>query len=194
MGMRLIIFLFALLLLSSESFSHPVIKVAAIDWCPQLCPQDQNKKGYLLEMMEKLFSNSKYRMKVSFYPWSRAIHLVNNGTYDVLLSPAKEEAPKLVYHKDPLAKQVHCFWKLKDSDWNFKGFDRLKDDKIIIYQDHSLKSLKNKNAMEIPHSETFLDQSLLLLKKKRAKALIFTSNTVRRYINEKKVKDLVQGK
>ena len=91
-----------------DAANKKVIKFAAIDWCPQLCSQQQDQ-GYIIELIKKIYSASEYQLEIDFFPWSRAIKVVRNGQYHALLSPAKYEAPDLRYPLNPAGYQQMCF-------------------------------------------------------------------------------------
>ncbi|NQY95482.1 MAG: hypothetical protein HRT43_15050, partial [Campylobacteraceae bacterium] len=63
-------------------FSHMLlaknISIAAIDWCPQLCPKE-HKDGYIIDILEELFKNSPYTLNIKTYPWTRAIAMTRQG-------------------------------------------------------------------------------------------------------------------
>ncbi|MFT5295001.1 MAG: polar amino acid transport system substrate-binding protein [Colwellia sp.] len=75
---------------SSASVSK-TIRIAAIDWCPQVCI-NQPIEGYTVELIRKVFEESDFELVIDIYPWSRAIKYVTNGEYDALLSPAKKRS------------------------------------------------------------------------------------------------------
>ena len=72
------------------------IKIAAIDWCPQICINEESP-GYTVELIKKIFQNSEYTVNIDIFPWTRAIKYVSEGRYDALLAPAKKEAPHLIF-------------------------------------------------------------------------------------------------
>ncbi len=171
-----------------------IISIAAIDWCPQIC-LDQKRPGYLIEIIRTIFDNSPYEVDYRVYnwKWSRAIKEVARGKYDALLSPAKEEAPNLLYHNIPIGFQTHCIWISVDSTWEYKDSNSLLDKKIIIYKDHSygefLKEYfaKNKNwkSLEFPYDSLFIERAKKLISLKRADAFLFTYNSVKESIAKK---------
>lgn len=69
-----------------------LLKVTAIDWCPQICPKEENK-DYIIDTFLQVFKGSQYQIEIEYFPWSRAIKAVSQGDAQILLSPAKNEAP-----------------------------------------------------------------------------------------------------
>ena len=82
--------------------SSQTLTIAAIDWCPQLCPTsdltlqtNKEKPDFIINIVNEIFKDCEFDLKIDYYPWSRAIKLVKEGKVSVLLSPAKAEAPSL---------------------------------------------------------------------------------------------------
>ncbi|MFT5163656.1 MAG: polar amino acid transport system substrate-binding protein [Alteromonadaceae bacterium] len=179
---------FAMVLIS---FVPPVqakepLNIAAIDWCPQICPKSSENPGYLVQMLQDLFKDSDYTLNIIYSSWSEAINSVKAGIADGLLSPSKDEAPDLIYHQIPLAVQTHCFWTLADSNWQFDNIATLKNDSIVIYRDHSYATLLaeyfsdnyKKYLFELSYDQSYLPRAHRLLKTGRASAFLFTTNSV----------------
>ncbi|RHW74735.1 hypothetical protein [Colwellia sp. RSH04] len=119
--------LLAFLFTSSPSIASEKVKVkiAAVDWCPQLCPRG-NVSGYINEILSSIYPSELFTLDIDYLPWSRAIKLVNKGDYQMLLAPTKEEAPDLKYPLYPIGIQQMCFFTLTDSNWSYINTDSLK--------------------------------------------------------------------
>jgi len=102
---QVILFLF----ISITTTYANTIKIAAIDWCPQIC-LDVDKPGYTVDLIKEVFKDSKYTLVIDVFPWTRAIQLVSNGHYDALLAPAKKEAPNLIFPDIAVGYQQMCFF------------------------------------------------------------------------------------
>jgi polar amino acid transport system substrate-binding protein len=169
---------------SSLSFGSNkiIIKVAAIDWCPELCP-NAIKKGYINEIASLIYPDSSYTLQVDYFPWSRAIMLVRNGTYDALLSPAKSEAPDLWYPREPIGVQQMCFFTLASSSWIYEGVASLSGVSIGIAHDAYHPELNDylidhpEQFQFQPYVERYVEQSANKLIKKRIDTFIFTKNS-----------------
>jgi len=174
------------LLLATPAFSEQkpaqLIRIAAIDWCPQICPNEQDK-GYIIDIVQQLFANSPYQLSIDYLPWSRAIHDVRQGRYMALLSPAKPEAPDLIYPEQAIGAQTMCFFTEQDSPWQYHGQHSLQGLRIGIAPDTSLVELnqfKQDNPElfhEVPYSERYLQQQVSKLMDKRIDTFLFTRNT-----------------
>ncbi len=167
---------------SYKQTSKITIKIASIDWCPQLC-LDEPHPGYINEIVSKIYPSSHYLVTVDYFPWSRAIKAVREGAYDALLSPAKKEAPDLIYPQNAVGMQQMCFFVLKSSNWNFRDVNSLKNLNIGIARDTSIEELNSfmSNNRERFQFQTYLDrfveQSAKKLMKGRFDAFVFTKQT-----------------
>ena len=186
MKLNLTVFTFFLLFTyQSNSYEIPrsKLRVSAIDWCPQICPSSKNKPGYVVEIMQLLLRKSDLSLHIDIYPWSRAIKYVTQGNYSALLSPAKKEAPSLIYPRVPIGIQKMCFFTLADSTWRYKGSESLKGISIGVADGTSLEELseyhhQNQHQFQSqPYHERFLIQNIKKLVKGRIDTFIFSRNT-----------------
>jgi len=158
------------------------ISIAAIDWCPQICYQDI-EKGYVVELVEEVFKGTRYQLNIEIYPWSRAIKLVTEGKADALLSPAKAEAPQLLFPENSVGKQQMCFFTSKNSKWTYSGVSSLKDKLIGIATDTSIEELNeyaelNPQQFQYqPYHERYIIQNAHKLDKQRFDTFLFTKNS-----------------
>lgn len=164
------------------SVSAEQLKVSTIDWCPQICPKG-DLPGYVIETAEKIFNDSPYELSTKDFPWTRAIKLVEDGDNHALLSPAKAEAPNLLFPKHEIGIQRMCFFTKKESNWQYTGLDSLKGLKIGVANDTSIEELneymdKNKKQFGfLPYNDTYIKKSIKKLKAGRIDTFIFTYNS-----------------
>ena len=170
------------IMFTCRSLNANEVKVAAIDWCPQICPEQENK-GYIVEIMEAIFEHSDYRLTIQYFPWSRAIKGVEQGSFEVLLAPAKKEAPHLVYPEQPIGFQQMCFFTLVGNPWQYTGPDSLLKQRVGIAIDTSIVELNEWRLLhpEVfqyqPYHERFIKQNVGKLSKHRIDSFIFTRNS-----------------
>jgi len=170
------------LLLHIQTAQAETIKVAAIDWCPQIC-SDKENPGYTVDLIKKIFQGSKYTVEIDIFPWTRAIKYVSEGKYDALLAPAKKEAPHLVFPSFPVGYQQMCFFTDAKNTWQYENEQSLQGMQIGIAIDTSIEELNTyikKHPQQFqyqPYHERFLAQNVHKLLKKRIDAFIFTNNS-----------------
>jgi len=196
--------LLGLLLFSAVIHSEPqadvsrdakTIHVAAIDWCPLLCPYENTsgfpdeRPGYLFELAQEVFKGSGYELEVRVYPWSRAIHMVQNGKALALLAPAKEEAPDLVYPAQAIGTQKMCFFTRADSQWQYGGLADLKGQSIGALYDAELGEVRpyfNEHRQQfslISVDSDYVHRGLRMLTAKRIDSFIFPYAATQYVIN-----------
>ncbi|KGJ95002.1 substrate-binding periplasmic protein [Colwellia psychrerythraea] len=167
---------------NSKENSKEIIQISAIDWCPQIC-LDKNRPGYVIELVKKIFEDTPYKLEIDIYPWSRAIKNVSLGKADALLSPAKSEAPNLLYPQLAVGYQQMCFFTLAESTWRYEGVSSLKGLQIGIATDTSIEELNSYVKSHLyqfqfqPYHERYLAQSFAKLEKKRMHSFLFTKNS-----------------
>jgi len=165
------------------------VHVAAIDWCPQLC-SDENKPGYVNEITELIFVGSQYKLLIETFSWSRAIHQVKVGESFALLSPAKAEAPGLIYPSNEIGVQRMCIFIPANNKWRYSGAESLKKLRIGIASDASIEALnpyvndKSFNFQPMHYDKNFIAKNIKMIAANRLDAFIFTQNTTRHQLNK----------
>ncbi|WP_448565443.1 substrate-binding periplasmic protein [Thalassotalea ganghwensis] len=173
-----------LLALEPSSTIKETLSVAAIDWCPQICPKDNEYNGYIVDLLKKIYPNNEFDIQINYLPWSRAIKYTREGDADVILSPAKAEAPDLVYPIEPIGIQTMCFFTLPKSTWQYNGVDSLANLTIGIAQDTSIEELNsyvenNKHQFQFqPYLDRYVEQNVGKLVRGRIDTFLFTKNTI----------------
>jgi len=194
--MQPIVILITSLIINFSSASLAIaenIHVAAIDWCPQLCT-DENKPGYVNEIAELIFKGSQYNLLIETFSWSRAIHQVKVGESFALLSPAKAEAPSLIYPDNEIGVQRMCFFIPKSNEWRYKNLESLKKLRIGIASDASIEILNpyindsEFNFQSMHYDLDFIAKNIKMIGANRLDAFIFTQNTTQYKLNEMGIK------
>jgi len=175
-------FLILCFIISSSITHAQTIKVAAIDWCPQICV-DKSRAGYTVDLIKKIYQGSEYTLQIDIFPWSRAIKYVTEGKYDALLAPAKKEAPHLIFPRFGVGSQRMCFFTSIKDPWEFDGEQSLANKQVGIAFDTSIEELneyieKHPEQFQFqPYHERYVAQSAKKVMKGRVDAFLFTKNT-----------------
>ncbi len=158
------------------------VPVAAIDWCPQLCTL-KDQPGYVNEILTLVFEDSPFQLEVEILSWSRAIYQVKKGEKIALLSPAKAEAPSLVYPDNEIGVQRMCFFTRIENSWQYVNPESLVGLSIGIGDDTSIAALNDYIAdkaydfLPMHYDENFITKNLKMLDAGRIDTFIFTQNT-----------------
>lgn len=177
------------LLLSQQALAADTLSVNSIDWCPQLCSTG-DKEGYVMDTVKAIFKDSPYQVEVKTYPWSRAIKSVEEGQAHALLSPAKQEAPGLLFPEQEVGIQRMCFFTKTSTDWKYTGPESLSGVKVGIAQDTSIEELNSFIAANpsqfdfIPYSDNYLDISFKKAKFNRIDTFLMTYNSTQYALNQ----------
>lgn len=167
---------------TAQTTLKEVIHIDAIDWCPQIC-LDSKQPGYVIELVNKIFEDTQYQLNIRIFPWSRAIRNVSTGKADALLSPAKSEAPNLLYPELSVGYQQMCFFTLHKSNWRYDSISSLKGLQIGIATDTSIEELNNyveahpSQFQFQPYHERYIAQNIAKLEKGRIDSFLFTRNS-----------------
>ncbi len=105
-----------------------VLKFSFDDWCPYICAKegqmnvlDPEEPGYYIEVLRAIYEPAGYEPDFLLRPWGRAMQETRSGRLDALLSPAKSEAPDLVFPEEEIGMLGWCFYTLSGMDWNYAG-------------------------------------------------------------------------
>lgn len=157
------------------------IDVAAIDWCPAICPEKE-QPGLIKEIVAEVFRRESIRLKLHYMPWARAVKQTTSGKMDALLAPVKAEAPALLYPKYEVGQQATCFYVPFGDTWTYENESSFsKSRHILMVRGNSLEELDN-FARANPNMFTYLDfdnyltnaTGMLILGK--ANTFIYTKN------------------
>tara|TARA_R110002096_G_scaffold275602_2_gene469346 strand:+ start:521 stop:1324 length:804 start_codon:yes stop_codon:yes gene_type:complete len=175
-----------------------IIQVAQIDWCPQICPKGK-PAGYIVDIVKTVFKDSPYKLEFQTLPWSRAIIRVRTGAVTALLSPAKKEAPDLLFPKEAIGLQRMCFYVQKGSKWKYTDESSLAGLQIGIATDTSIEELNNyikKHPTQfhyMPYTKDYVPLSLRMLDIGRFDAFIFTYNSTKFTMRHLELENRIQA-
>ena len=133
MRIKLYLSLFIISVFCSNKLKAESINVAWNPWCPWMCDSDE-KPGLSVEIVENAFKSQEIDVQFQKYNWALAVSEVRDGKINGLLAPAKLEAPDFIFPKEPVAYQQMCFYVKKESTWEYKSIDSLKNISIAISQ------------------------------------------------------------
>ncbi len=179
---KLLCLLTLILFIGTLRAAAETLPIASIDWCPQICP-GQEHPGYVVDIAHKIFEGSPYELEINFYPWTRAIYMTRNGSAQALLSPAKAEAPDLLYPEHEIGIQRMCFFTKATVPWEYSGVESLNGLKIGIPRDASTEELNSyveqhkKQFLSMTYDDMYIERSLKILDLGRIDAFLMTYNT-----------------
>lgn len=108
------------------------LSLAATQWCPYVCENNDNMPGIAIEYLTYLTAQLDIELKVSFFPWSRALHTVKSSQLHGLVTAVKSEAPSLKFSTVPTMTYQSCFFTSPNSNWQYQGKDSLTEIKLGV--------------------------------------------------------------
>jgi len=156
------------------------------NWCPQHCINDKKKPGYLVEIAQEALNAVEISSSMTFQPWLRAIHVVNTGIYDGLLTPSQSEEKQLIRHSISLASQRFCFYSKKDTsiklqelqDFNHKSIAFTKGNNLGKEFMTYIQDINNNISLTelVSNNEEFAPRIFKFLLKERVDAIAITED------------------
>ncbi len=80
------------------------ITLAADAWCPYNCAPGSERPGYMVEIATRAFAQAGHKLSYKTMPWARALAEADAGKITGVFGASPEEAPGLLYPKQPLAQ------------------------------------------------------------------------------------------
>ena len=96
------------------------IVVSADEWCPYNCAPDSPAPGYVIELVQRIFSANGYSVKYVVKPWERALHETRIGYVDAVVGAIPSEAPGLVYPDMECGLSRNGLFS-SDPEWRYSG-------------------------------------------------------------------------
>lgn len=162
---------------------NKTITLATTAWCPYTCGEASVPHGFIGKSIKELLKKHGLTLIVIQLPWSRALQLANKGKVDGLLTATFQEAPALIFTKQPIGSYQMCFYTQKNNPWQYEEQLNLGDNQLIVIQDYGygepldsyIKSTDNVMAISGTNSTLRL---LNMLIKGRADIIIEDSNVI----------------
>ena len=97
------------------------LTLVADEWCPYNCTPGDEKPGFLVEIVKKVFEPQGFTVDYKIVPWARAIRDTRAGRYSAILGAIRSEAPDFHYADGTgFAAGTQAFVK-PGSPWKYAG-------------------------------------------------------------------------
>ncbi|MCV2361258.1 transporter substrate-binding domain-containing protein [Paucibacter sp. TC2R-5] len=114
------------------------VALVANDWCPQHCESGAPDKGYVVDIVTQALQSQGVPYTLHYFPWSRAMRMVDRGEVDGLLTPTVPGFPKYIFHAQAVGYQQYCFYADKSSQWRYRQPADLQNQHIAMLADSGL--------------------------------------------------------
>lgn len=161
-----------------------MVTLVADDWCPQHCQTDARRKGYIVDIVGQALAREGVRYSISYRPWTRALRLTEQGSFDGLLTPTVNGYPQFYFHSEAVGYQQYCFYVNADSPWTYRAPADLHGKRIAHLKESGFGDLEkyidaNKDKIRIDEfvgSQGMIPRMFQFLAARRADAVIMTSD------------------
>lgn len=124
------LFILLVLLCSSYVVSAAKIVIVADDWCPYNCEPNTELPGYVVEIVQYIFSRHDIEVEYRYVSWELAVQGVEKGDYDAVIGATLVEVPSGIFPQEPIGKSQTQFIKRAGNNWRYYGVDSLKNIKL----------------------------------------------------------------
>lgn len=171
------------------------IRLATTEWCPYVCQENRHGKGFALEYLDYIAKANNVRFSYEFYPWSRAIKSVANGTVDGLATAVPAEAPNLRFTTSPTMNYKSCFFTLSENKWRYQSLSSLNKVNIGVINDYSygepidsyLPELRKQGRVVSISGDNGLERLYKMLETKRIDTLLSDENVAYWHMGRKDI-------
>jgi len=177
-----------------------LITASTLNYPPYEYIENGQAKGMAVDLIREAMRRvGKDRVEFNFYPWKRAVHMVQHGRSDILFNAGKNQArQEWGYYVDSvLIQQSYVLFKRRSDSFNVeKDFNDVQDKSIAIRRAYLYgsgafrESLDNKKFMNILYSDS-TQQSVDMLLYNRVDMFVGDLLPVLYYINQQKLNDQI---
>jgi polar amino acid transport system substrate-binding protein len=123
-------------LVAGRSAQAETLFLVSDEWCPYNCAQDDNRQGYVVDLLGDIFAQIGMQAEYRVVPWSRAIKMVEQGTAQALLGTTQENSPQLLLSQ-AIGANTTCYFAASDTTWPVPNIAELQQLRLGIIQGYS---------------------------------------------------------
>lgn len=169
---------------SSFAADDPIVRFAALDYCPLVCnptTEPSGRKGIMVDIVEHIFKKENLKVTVSIMPFKRARNEVKKGLYDGMIAGDIFQAPTFIYPKNPILKNYAQMFALRGTKWKFKGIESLDNIRLLSvkefgYKNKPIEDYLNRatrdKVTQMEGSSAYTSRGIALLKRRSADVYI----------------------
>jgi polar amino acid transport system substrate-binding protein len=186
--------------ISAHAEQNNPITASTLNYPPYEYQENGQAKGIAVEVIrEAMHRVGNYEVKFTFYPWKRAVYMVQNGLSDILFNAGKNQArQEWGYYVDSvLIQQSYVLFKRRSDDFSVEpDFNNVQDKSIAVRRAYLYGSgdfrlaLDSQKFMNILYSDS-TKQSVDLLLHNRVDMFVGDLLPVLYYINKQGLNDKI---
>lgn len=114
-----------------------ILTFAGDIWCPVNCEADADHPGFAVDLLKQIYEPLGYKINYVVMPWARAVEEANTGQINGVLGALKDDAPKLLFPREPIATISDDIYVLSSNPIVYNGLQSLKGQSVGIIDGYS---------------------------------------------------------
>lgn len=175
-----------LVLLCQLPVAAATLSVRADSWPPYNGDPGAVAPGYMIEVLQEIFSPQGVTIDYKVMPWKRAISDVQNGTFDAVVGSDPEETPGLIFPKENFGVNLNGLYVKAGTTWRFTGAESLSQVRLGAIDGYSYSGrvddylARNRGGKQVflATGDDALDKLLKMLQSGRIDAIIENVNVM----------------
>ena len=127
---------FGFFVFSAHAQSNKTIVIAADEWCPINCAEENSQQGIGIELARKIFEPMGYKVEYKIMPWTEALKQVRAGQVTAVVGASKHDDKTLVFPDNAIKEVSDNFYVRSGSTWRYQGPHTLKNKRVGIIEDY----------------------------------------------------------
>ena len=113
------------------------ITLVADDWCPYNCQPQSDTPGFMIEIAKAILQKPGDEVEYTIMPYEESVEAVRQGKFTAVVGVARDEAPDLVYPREPMGETNEMFFTKKDFSWKYTDVASLEKVRVGIIEGYS---------------------------------------------------------
>lgn len=175
----------------AHASSNHKVKLTAFESCPYVC-SNSNQKGVLVDLVESIFEADKREVEIDIMPHSRALKMVQKGSYDGVIGILQREDFSLIYPSKSIGRYQYNFYSLEEDTWIYTGLKSLYNRRIGVEKGSSYgvfdsyinRYSHSSKEIQLIHGKDVNNRMMELLKLNRIDSFLADKNTIEWHSNQ----------
>ncbi|MFY8095678.1 MAG: substrate-binding periplasmic protein [Niveispirillum sp.] len=173
-----------LALLGAAASAAEPVRLRADAWCPYNCEPSAERPGYMVEIMQKIFTDEG-GVDYQLLPWTRAVEEARNARIDAVAGATMADADGLVFGQESAGLTTNVIIVRRGDKWRYTGPQSLEGRRLAAIHDYSygegmdayIKThTGDSSRLELVAGDNVTDQNLKKLLAGRVDAVVEDKN------------------